>query len=185
VGWPLVLLAKHILYINLATDGTPAIALGLEPHEPGIMKRKPRNPKESVFFGINRWLIPIPVILAVTSLMLFAYVLQVNGWSSTFAVEKGRTMIFAVIVFFELFFALSCRSFTHSLHKLGFFSNKILLYSLLGESFAILFIMNYPPVQTLFDFVPLQLDDWIIVSILATFGFLYSEIIKLMKRTKA
>lgn len=185
VGWPLVLLAKHILYINLATDGSPAIALGLEPHEPDIMKRKPRNPKESVFFGINRWLIPIPIILTVTSLLLFAYVLQVNGWSPTFAVEKARTMIFAVIVFFELFFALSCRSFTHSLRKLGFFSNKILLYSLLGETLVILFIMNYPPVQRLFEFVPLQLDDWIIVSILATFGFLYSEIIKLIKRTKA
>ncbi|MGA9845432.1 MAG: cation-translocating P-type ATPase, partial [Nitrososphaeraceae archaeon] len=108
MGWPLPLLAKHILFINLATDGFPAIALGLEPHEPNIMRRKPRDPKESVFFGIKKLLITIPIILAVTSLLLFAYVLQVNGWNSDLAVAKGRTMVFGVVVFFELFFALSC-----------------------------------------------------------------------------
>lgn len=178
LGWPLPLLAKHILYINLATDGSPAIALGLEPHEPDIMKRKPRNPNESIFFGIKKWLIPIPIILASISLLLFAYVLQVNGWNSSFAVEKARTMVFGVIVFFELFFAISCRSFTHTINKLGLFSNRILLYSLLGESSAVLFIMNYPILQKLFDFVQLQATDWLLLLLLATTGFAYSEIIK-------
>jgi Ca2+-transporting ATPase len=184
LGWPLPLLAKHILYINLATDGSPAIALGLEPHEPDIMKRKPRNPNESIFFGIKRWLIPIPIILAVTSLLLFANVLQVNGWTSNFAVEKARTMVFGLIVFFELFFALSCRSFTHNINKLGLFSNKILIYSLLGESLAVVFIMNFPVMQGLFDFVPLEATDWILLLLLATTGFVYSEIIKLVASKK-
>lgn len=178
LGWPLPLLAKHILYINLATDGSPAIALGLEPHEPDIMKRKPRNPNESIFFGIKKWLIPIPIILASISLLLFAYVLQTNGWNSSFAVEKARTMVFGVIVFFELFFAISCRSFTHTINKLGLFSNRILLYSLLGETSAILFIMNYPVTQGLFDFVPLEAVDWMLLLLLAITGFFYSEIIK-------
>lgn len=184
MGWPLPLLAKHILFINLATDGSPAIALGLEPHEPDVMRRKPRNPKESVFFGITKWLITIPIILAITSLLLFAYVLQVNGWDSSIAIAKGRTMVFGLIVFFELFFALSCRSFTHNIHELRFFGNKMLLYSLIGESVVILFIMNYPPMQELFDFVPLQLGDWILLLLLATTGFVYSEIIKLLTRKK-
>jgi P-type Ca2+ transporter type 2C len=184
MGWPLPLLAKHILFINLATDGSPAIALGLEPHEPDVMRRKPRNPKESVFFGIKKWLITIPIILAITSLLLFAYVLQVNGWDSSIAIAKGRTMVFGLIVFFELFFALSCRSFTHNIHELRFFGNKMLLYSLIGESVVILFIMNYPPMQELFDFVPLQLGDWILLLLLATTGFVYSEIIKLLTRKK-
>jgi Ca2+-transporting ATPase len=184
VGWPLPLLAKHILYINLATDGSPAIALGLEPHEPDIMKRKPRNPNESIFFGIKKWLIPIPIILASISLLLFAHILQDNGWNSSFAVEKARTMVFGLIVFFELFFALSCRSFTHTINKLGFFDNKILLYSLLGESFAVVFIMNYPLMQRLFDFVSLQAADWILLLLLATTGFVYSEIIKFIDSKK-
>jgi Ca2+-transporting ATPase len=76
MGWPLPLLAKHILFINLATDGFPAIALGLEPHEPDIMRRKPRDPRESIFFGIKKLLVTIPIILAVTSLLLFAYVFR-------------------------------------------------------------------------------------------------------------
>jgi Ca2+-transporting ATPase len=184
LGWPLPLLPKHILYINLATDGSPAIALGLEPHEPDSMKRKPRNPNESIFFGIKKWLIPIPIILASISLLLFVTVLQDNGWNSTYAVQKARTMIFGVIVFFELFFALSSRSFTHTINKLGFFSNKILLYSLLGESSAIVFIMNYPVMQRLFDFVSLQAADWILLLLLATSGFVYSEIIKFIASKK-
>ena len=184
LGWPLPLLAKHILYINLATDGSPAIALGLEPHEPDIMKRKPRNPNENIFFGIKKWLISVPIILASISLLLFAYVLQTNGWNSNFAVEKARTMVFGLIVFFELFFALSCRSFNHNINKLGLFSNKILLYSLLGESFAILFIMNYPVMQGLFDFVSLDLADWMLLLLLATTGFVYSEIIKFIASRK-
>lgn len=184
LGWPLPLLPKHILYINLATDGSPAIALALEPHEPDIMKRKPRNPNESVFFGVKKWLIPIPIILSSISLLLFAHVLQENGWNSTYAVEKARTMVFGVIVFFELFFAFSSRSFTHTINKLGFFSNKILLYSLLGESSAIVFIMNYPLMQRLFDFVSLEAADWILLLLLATTGFVYSEIIKFIVSKK-
>ena len=184
LGWPLPLLAKHILYINLATDGSPAIALGLEPHEPDIMKRKPRNPNESIFFGIKKWLIPIPIILASISLLLFAHVLQTNGWNSSFAVEKARTMVFGLIVFFELFFAISCRSFIHTINKLGLFSNRILLYSLLGESSAILFIMNYPVLQGLFDFVPLEAVDWMLLLLLAITGFVYSEIIKFIAYRK-
>ena len=185
MGWPLPLLAKHILFINLATDGFPAIALGLEPQEPNIMRRKPRDPKESVFFGIKKLLITIPIILAVTSLLLFAYVLQVNGWNSDLAVAKGRTMVFGVVVFFELFFALSCRSFTHNINELGLFGNKMLLYSLIGESAATLFIMSYPPMQELFDLVPLQVGDWILLLVLATTGFVYSEIIKLLTRKRS
>lgn len=184
VGWPLPLLAKHILYINLATDGSPAIALGLEPHEPDIMKKKPRNQNESIFFGIKKWLIPIPIILASISLLLFAHILLDNGWNSSFAVEKARTMVFGLIVFFELFFALSCRSFTHTINKLGFFGNKVLLYSLLGESLVIVFIMNYPVMQRLFDFVSLQAADWILLLLLATTGFVYSEIIKFIASKK-
>lgn len=110
--------------------------------------------------------------------------LQVNGWNSRLAIAKGRTMVFGLLVFFELFFALSCRSFTHNIHKLRFFGNKMLLYSLIGESVVILFIMNYPPIQELFDFVPLQLGDWILLLLLATTGLMYSEILKLLTRKK-
>lgn len=118
---------------NLATDGTPAIALGLEPHEPDIMKRKPRDPKESVFFGVKKWLVGIPILLSVISLSLFWFVLETNGWDTEFGIDKARTIMFGLLVFFQLFFALSCRSFRHNLITLGVFRNKLLIFSLIGE----------------------------------------------------
>jgi Ca2+-transporting ATPase len=184
MGWPFPLLAKHILYINLATDGSPAIALGMEPCEPDIMQRKPRNPNETIFFGVKKWLIPIPIILATVTLFLFWNTLNVNGWDSEEGIAKARTMTFALIVFFELFFAFSCRSFRHNIHTLGFFSNKLLIYSLLGETSLIIFIMNYPPIQEIFELVPLTIADWIIVILLSTTGFVYSETIKMFNKDK-
>lgn len=184
MGWPFPLLAKHILYINLATDGSPAIALSMEPSEPDIMRRKPRNPNETIFFGVKKWLIPIPIILATVTLFLFWNTLNVNGWDSEYGIAKARTMAFTLIVFFELFFAFSCRSFRHNVHKLGFLSNKLLIYSLLGEISLIIFIVNYPLMQEIFDLVPLAFSDWIIVLLLATTGFIYSEIIKFFNKNK-
>jgi P-type Ca2+ transporter type 2C len=184
MGWPFPLLAKHILYINLATDGSPAIALSMEQSEPDIMKRTPRNPNESILFGIRKWLIPIPVILATVTLLLFWNTLNVNGWDSDYSIAKARTMVFALIVFFELFFAFSCRSFKYNIHKLGFLNNKLLVYSLLGEASLIILIINYPPFREIFDLVPLEIADWIIVIVLSTTGFAYSEIIKLFNKDK-
>ena len=184
MGWPFPLLAKHILYINLATDGSPAIALSMERSEPDIMQRKPRNPNETIFFGVKKWLIPIPIILATVTLFLFWNTLNVNGWDSEYGIAKARTMAFALIVFFELFFAFSCRSFKNNVLKLGFLSNKLLIYSLLGEISLIIFIMNYPPLQEIFDLVPLAFSDWIIVILLGTTGLIYSETIKLINKDK-
>ena len=181
-GWPFPLLAKHILYINLATDGTPAIALGLEPHEPDIMKRKPRDPKESVFSGAKKWLVGIPILLAVISLSLFWFVLESDGWESEYAISKARTMMFGLMVFFQLFFALSCRSLKHNVIKLNLLGNKLLICSLIGESMLMLLIMNYSPAQEIFDLISLELTDWVIMLSLATTGFVYSEIIKFVNK---
>lgn len=181
-GWPFPLLAKHILYINLATDGTPAIALGLEPHEPDIMKRRPRDPKESVFAGARKYLIVIPILLAAVSLSLFWFVMESGGGSEA-AISKARTMVFGLMVFFQLFFAFSCRSLKHNITKLNLFANKLLVLSLIGESMLVLLIMNYSPAQEIFDVVPLEPADWILMLSLATTGFICSETIKLVNRT--
>ena len=158
MGWPFPLLAKHILYINLATDGSPAIALSMEQAEPDIMRRKPRNPNESIFVGTQKWLIPIPLILATVALLLFWNTLNVNGWDSDYGIAKARTMVFTLTVFFELFFAFSCRSFKHNVNQAGIFEQQTAaLYSLLGETSLLIFIVNYPPIQGIFDLVPLEI----------------------------
>ncbi len=184
MGWPLPLLAKHILYINLVTDGSPAIALGMEPPEPDIMKRKPLDPKESVFKNTLPWFIGVSVLIGSLSVLLFWYVLETNSWSE-FAVSKARTILFGFIVFQELIFALSCRSLRHSIPVLGLFKNKILVYSLIGESLLVLLIMNYPPLMEIFDFITLELTDWLLILLLAPLTFIYSEVLKTILRRRA
>jgi Ca2+-transporting ATPase len=182
MGWPFPLLAKHLLYINLATDGSPAIALGMEPAEPGVMKRRPRSPKESIFYG-TRWLmVGIPVILSTISIVLFWSAMEQGGWESGPALDRARTMVFGLVVFFELFFAFSSRSFRQSVTRVGLLRNRMMAYSLAGESAAVLFIMNHPFMQGLFGLAPLAAIDWAVILSLATAGFLYCELAKLVKK---
>lgn len=181
-GWPLPLLAKHLLFINLLTDGAPAIALGLEPHEKGIMKVPPRDPKQGIFFGTKKWMIGIPIILSVVALLLFWFFLETNGWESDRSIAKGRTMVFGLIVFFELFFSLSCRSLKNNVINRQLLNNRLLTYSLAIEAFVILLIMNYSPMQDVFGLVPLDATEWAMMLVLATSGFVYSEIAKVSKK---
>jgi Ca2+-transporting ATPase len=184
MGWPLPLLAKHILYINLVTDGLPAIALGMEPAEPDIMSRKPRDPKENIFSNTLPWFIGVTVIIGALSVLLFWYVLEINDWSD-FAISKARTILFGFIVFQEIFFAISCRSLRHSIPALGLFKNKLLVYSLIGESLLVLLFMNYPALMGIFDFVTLELTDWLLILILAPASFVYSEVLKIVLRRRS
>jgi magnesium-transporting ATPase (P-type) len=110
--------------------------------------------------------------------------MEVHGWESEFAIMKARTMMFGLIVFFELFFALSCRSFKHNIRTLGLLGNRLLIYSLIGESTAMLFIMNHPAMQDIFDLTPLEPMDWAFMLMLATTGFACSEIVKFLTKRK-
>lgn len=100
------------------------------------------------------------------------------GAGGEMIINKARTMLFGLIVFFELFLALSMRSFRHNIIKLGFLGNRLLVFALVGESAVILVIMNYPPLQYLFDLTPLQFSEWLLVLGLAATGFVYSEGVK-------
>jgi Ca2+-transporting ATPase len=188
IGLPTPLLAKHILYINLATDGSPAIALGTEPAEPDIMRRSPQDPKKSVFAGTLVWLVGISLILGGVSLGLFWHILASNGWTDA-AEAKARTMIFGLIIFFEIFFAYSSRSFRNSFLKTGLLRNKALLLSMAGETAVVAAIMTVPALQGVFSLVPLAASEWALILTLATLGFLYTEatkaVIALRRRNNA
>lgn len=111
IGFPLPLLPAQILYVNLATDGLPAIALGVSPADPDIMKRPPRDPREGVFTRDGkRFLTVFPVIVGGILLWLFAAsILQSE--------VLARTRIFIALVSFELAIALSLRSLRYSIVK--------------------------------------------------------------------
>jgi Ca2+-transporting ATPase len=124
LGWPAPLLAIQLLWINLVTDGLPALALALEPPEPGVMRRKPRPPGESM---LSLWLgariLLQGALIGFTALTAFGIMYMVDPEN----VGRARTMAFCVLVYGELLRALAARSATLPLTRLGFFTNPYLL----------------------------------------------------------
>lgn len=146
-GFPLPLLPVQILYINLATDGLPAIALGMSPPDPDVMKRPPMHPKETVFTKeVKSFLLRAVLIEAPLLLWIFLSSLPLG-------VEIARTRLFLVFVFFELVLALNCRSLKHTLFKVK--PHKLLLLTVLWETILILILANIPAARQAFGMVPI------------------------------
>jgi P-type Ca2+ transporter type 2C len=172
--FPLPLLPLQILWINLATDGLPALALSVEKSEKDIMRKKPKSPSESVFKGIKKHILFGTLIVFTASLTAFLLYLD--------DLTKARTMALTVSILFQLFFVFTCRS-EQSLLKIGFFSNRKLVYAVLGTVLIHLVLM-YTKVNTIFSMTPLGLNDWIKVIILASSGLIIFEVYKLTKNIK-
>ncbi len=160
IGLPVPLLPIHILWINLVTDGLPALALGVDPVDPEIMKRQPRPPDEPVITR-ERGLLMVAqgAFIAACSLVAFSFVLFVEDEG----VERARTAAFVVLACSQLFHAFTCRSQTESLFKIGVFTNDKLLLAT-GISFVLQMAVVYiPPLQVVFKTLPLSLFDWVLV----------------------
>jgi Ca2+-transporting ATPase len=182
---PLPLLAKHLLFVNLATDGLPALALGTDPPDPLLMEKKPRNPKESIFATIHGWLAGIAILLLVAAGAAFAYGLISYGWTFAnqvqFAELKGRSMVFATIVLFEIFFAFSCRSFDRTFFATGPLRNKYLASVVLGQAIIMPFIFQIPALAGIFSVTSLNSAEWLVVIALSSLGFIASELTKVLR----
>ncbi len=162
LGWPTPLTAIQLLWLNLLSDGGPALALGMEKGDPDIMERPPRPPTEPV---INRDMLSgfITQTVAITTAVLLAYWAGMQYFSSLAHADKvhtAETMAFATLVLSELFRAYTSRSERFPLFKLGVFTNKWMQYAV-GFSATLLFIVIYVPfLQPIFDTVPLTLAEW-------------------------
>ncbi len=185
---PLPLLAKHLLFVNLATDGLPALALGTDPPDPRVMAKPPRSLKESIFATVHGWLAGIAILLLVTAGAAFAYGLLSYGWSFAHPVEfaelKARSMVFAAIILFEIFFALSCRSFDRTFFSANPLGNKFLLLVVLGQAAIMPFIFQFPTLANIFSVTALSLLEWLIVIVLSSLGFVASELSKILRMKK-
>ncbi len=171
-GLPLPLLAIHILWVNLLTDGLPALALGVEPAAPDIMSRPPRKPEKSIFKGIEQFMIYSPILLTASVLSLFVYFLD--------SLPKAQTMAFTTLVMFELFQAVSCRSLTSPSLKLGL-TNKWLVAAIIGSFVLQLALLYVAPLQQLFRLVPLSGIELLVSAGVASIGFWFLELYKLWK----
>jgi Ca2+-transporting ATPase len=173
----------QILWVNLTTDGLPAIALGVDPGDPDLMERKPRNPKESVFSrDVKTYLVITPIV---TTALLLAGYFHYQPWLGGHNLTEARTQLFTAVVLIELAVAISCRSLRYPIFKVGAFKNKFLWAAVLSSFALQLMVLYIPPLHGLFEVTYPEFEDWItaLAFMAITFGVL--EIGKLvMSRRK-
>ena len=172
LGYPLPLLPVQILYMNLATDGLPALALGMDPPGRDVMRRRPRDPSLSIFAGLKSWIAGISVLLAIVITTVFTYNLLPKG------IVEARSIAFVSIILFELAFAFSCRSQVQTIFRLGFTSNRYLVVAVLWELALLLLIAHTPQLALLFDLYPMPIEDWIIAMLAGISGLVFAEAAK-------
>jgi len=179
MGLPLPLLPIQILWMNLVTDGIPALALAVDPKAPDLMKRPPRPP-EGRLLDSGR-LLAIGgegLLLSLIALGAFSYSLYRLHQD----LEQARTVAFTVMVVAQLVHAFNCRNERLSLFQLGVGTNRALLWAFLA-SFAIqLAVLIVPAVALIFKVVPLPVEDWELMGVAAILPFLIMEIVKALRR---
>jgi len=158
IGLPIPLRPVQLLWLNLVSDGAPALALGLEKGDPDIMKYAPRSPKEPV---INRDMaIGIGVVGFVDAIaILTVFYLALQRYPDQLV--AAQTIAFVTLCSSELIRAFTARSERHSIFSIGVFSNRWMVWAV-GVSFLLVLMVVYVPfLRPFFDTVPLTLGDWL------------------------
>jgi len=158
MGLPIPLRPVQLLWLNLVSDGAPALALGLEKGDPDIMKHPPRSPKEPI---INRDMaIGIGVIGVVDAIaILTVFYLALQRYPGH--LEAAQTMAFVALCTSEMIRAFTARSEYHSVFSIGVFSNRWMVWAV-GVSFLLVLMVVYVPfLRPFFDTVPLTAGDWL------------------------
>ncbi len=176
LGMPLPLLPIHILWINLITDSLPALALGVDPSEPDIMKRKPRDPKKSIFAdGLLLSIIFQGLIIGTVTLIAF------NLGNRT-SVDEGRTMAFVTLSLTQLMHTFNVRSVDKSIFQIGLFTNKYLIGANLISILLIVLLIVVPPLRDIFKLTTLGTEYLLEVIGLSLVPIVLVEIKKLIRR---
>ncbi|MEW6738642.1 MAG: cation-translocating P-type ATPase [Nitrospirota bacterium] len=178
IGLPIPLLPIHILWINLVTDGLPALALSVEPAEGDVMSRPPRHPKESIFaHGLGAHAIWVGLLMA-------CIVLFVQAWSIKTGHAHWQTMVFTVLCLTQLGHVLAIRSEKESLFKIGLFSNKYLLGAVIFTFILQMATIYVPFLNPIFKTEPLTLNELVFTLGLSSVVFFAVEIEKLIRRRR-
>ncbi len=146
MGWPVVLLPIQILFVNLLTDGLPAMALGLDPAEDGVMHRPPRTPKEGVFSdGLGFTVAVRGVAIALSTLASFSVL-----WGQTGDLTLARTGALFTLIFTQLMNVFECKSETLPFWKIHLGNNKKLILAALSSLTCLILVMALPVFQGIF-----------------------------------
>ncbi len=178
-GWPLPLLPIQLLWVNLVTDGLPAVALAFEKAEPGTMSRRPRSPQESIFAGgMIRTICGLAVLMAAACLFVFRMNLDSDAEGLTYA----RTLVFTTASMFQLFLVLALRSRTELFFGRGLLANYRLLVAVLLGGSAQMLVVYWPAMQPIFHTCTVSVRDMAAAMLFASSGFAVLELSKLMRR---
>jgi len=176
-GWPVPLMAIQILWINLVTDGLPALALGMEPPETDIMNRPPRSSEQAVLTKQSGLRILCHGLL-MASVTLVGFWLVYQGDETQLA--RARTVTFGVAAFSQLFFAFGCRSHRNTMPELGLFSNPSLFGAVAVSVLLQLGIMAIPWTQAVFDVAGLSSWEWLLILLLSVIPVTLIELLKMV-----
>ncbi|MBI4715071.1 MAG: cation-translocating P-type ATPase [Nitrospirae bacterium] len=176
-GMPLPLLPVQILWINLVTDGLPALALGAEPAEREIMKRPPRHPRESLFArGLGWHILWVGVLMAGGTLWVFDWAL------ARYPLATAQSLVFFTLVMFQLFHVMAIRSERDSLFAQGVGSNPYLLGAVTLGILLQVALMELPVLQGIFHTVSVSLRDLLLCTGVAATVFFAVELEKTLVR---
>src|SRR5690606_29055252 len=189
LGLPAPLHATQLLWINLLTDTLPAVALGMDPGDPEIMKQPPRNPRESFFAHVAlSMILPGGLLIAALTLLGFWFGYTTHGYSPFDAHvpeqihDYARTMAFMTIISCQLIYSLTFRHQLRSIFQTGLFTNKYLIGAIVLGFGLQLLVMGIPVMQKAFKLQMLDSRSWLIVLGLGLVPFLLNEIVKWIER---
>jgi Ca2+-transporting ATPase len=167
------LIPIQLLWLNLVTDGAPALALGTEKGDPDIMNHKPRPPKEPI---INRFMLTGVIVqtVAITTTTLIAYAIGSNHSDPRYA----ETLAFVTLVFSELLRAYTARSERYPLAKIGVFSNKWMNWAVLASCALTLIVIYVPFMADIFNVLPMGWEEWRLVIPLFLVPSIAAEVVK-------
>jgi Ca2+-transporting ATPase len=162
--FPLPLLPAMILWINLATDGAPAVALATDPPDVDVMDRPPRKPDEGILHGMGRFIVLSFLLQAIGTILVFSleyYVFPAHGFGTEASLNEARTTAFVQAAIFELLVIWNCRSEKRSVWRMGrdAFKNKFFVIAEIVSLVATLGITYIPITQQLFHLTALSLTD--------------------------
>ncbi|MBG0787565.1 MAG: cation-translocating P-type ATPase [Anaerolineaceae bacterium] len=178
-GWPVPLTAIQLLWLNLVTDGAPALALGTEPGDPDIMDQPPRPTNEPI---INKFMLVGIIVqtIAITAVTLGAFALGLHQGS----IEFAETMAFTTLSISELFRAFTARSEYYPLLKIGLLKNKLMNWAVLGSLVLIMLVIYVPFLQPIFNTTFLGWAQWLEILPLILVPSVAAEVTKYAMQKK-
>lgn len=169
---PLPLVPVQILWVNLVTDGLPAMALGLDKPEEDVMRRAPRSPREGVFArGLGFKIVSRGIVIGLVTLLAFMLTYQNDPDNLVY----GQTIAFTTLVMAQLIHVFDCRS-EHSVFTRNPFENMYLVLAVISSLLLLLVVIYFEPLQVVFHTTFLSLRDWLLIIVLSSlptvlFGF--------------